>query len=93
VLDAQLQSHGLSATSTSNGQARAPRARANNKTSLVDALRAALKGTTMSIEEAAAAVRKAGYQSASKHFRTMVSIGLGKRAVFKRVARGMYTAR
>ena len=92
TLDAQLQSYGLGSAPTANGQADAPRTRANNKTSLLDALRSVLKGKTMSVAEAADAVRKAGYASASKHFRTMVNIALIKKKHFKRVARGHYTA-
>ncbi len=58
---------------------------------LVEALAALLKGKTMRVNEAAKAVRKAGYQTASRNFRTSVGIALGK-GPFRRVARGRYTA-
>ncbi|MFO0875144.1 MAG: hypothetical protein U0575_14390 [Phycisphaerales bacterium] len=71
---------------------RGRRRRAKNSTSLVAALSAVLKGKTMSVGEAAEAVRKAGYRSDSKHFRTMVNIALIKKDHFKRIAKGRYTA-
>lgn len=68
------------------------RVRAKNEMSLVEALRAALKGKTMSPTDAAAAVQKAGYRTSSANFRTMVNIALAaKENGFKRVGRGMYT--
>ncbi|MFO0874885.1 MAG: hypothetical protein U0575_13065 [Phycisphaerales bacterium] len=66
--------------------------RSKNKVSLVDALSAALKGKTMSIGEAMAAVRKAGYKSDSPNFRTTVNIALIKKDRFKREGKGRYTA-
>ena len=46
----------------------------------------------MSIADAGEAVRKAGYNTNSKHFRTMVNIALLNKQKFKRVERGQYTA-
>jgi hypothetical protein len=46
----------------------------------------------MTVVDAAEAVKKAGYKSNSKTFRTQVNIALIK-GPFKRVGRGTYTAR
>lgn len=78
-----------------NGR-RKGRKRAANKGSLAGFLQAALNGKTMTISEAADAVRKAGYKTKSdaKNFRTMVNIALSSHNdKFKRVARGQYTAK
>lgn len=69
------------------------RTRPKNDRSLADALRAALKGKTLGVAEAMAAVQKAGYRSNSSNFRTMVTITLGKTKGIKRVSRGRYTAK
>jgi len=61
--------------------------------SLVDALRQLLTGKTMSVTEAAEEVQKAGYQTSSPNFRTMVNQSLLKKDIFKRVDRGQYTAK
>ena len=66
--------------------------RGPNAVSLLSALQDALKGKTMSVGEAIEAVRKAGYVSESPNFRTMVNQQLIKKAYFKKVARGTYTA-
>lgn len=69
------------------------RVRPRNKTTLPDALAAVLRNKTMSVADAVVAVQKAGYQSNAKNFRTVVSIALIKSGQFKRVSRGMYTAK
>ena len=61
--------------------------------SLVEALRVLLTGKTMSVTEAAEEVQKAGYQTSSPNFRTMVNQSLLKKDIFKRTGRGMYTAK
>jgi hypothetical protein len=61
--------------------------------SLVEALRVLLTGKTMSVTEAAEEVQKAGYQTTSPNFRTMVNQSLLKKDIFKRTGRGMYTAK
>ena len=63
-----------------------------NVMTLPDALHQVLSGTTMSVTEAADAVRAAGYQSNAANFRTMVNQALLKDKRFKKVARGQYTA-
>lgn len=65
--------------------------RARNPMSLAEALAKLLKGKTMRVNEAAEAVRAAGYQSNAENFRTMVNLQLIKSGKFKRVGRGRYT--
>jgi hypothetical protein len=84
ALDDQLAEFGLSANTGSNGK------RPKNQGTLVDALLTVFKGSTLSIAEAEAAVRKAGYRSNAKNFRTIVSIALSTSGKFKRVQRGIY---
>ncbi|MFN9480732.1 MAG: hypothetical protein ACK6C0_15140 [Betaproteobacteria bacterium] len=89
---AELQAE-IEAMGGSVGAAPAARAgkRARNSMSLVEALSNALKGNSLTIEQAMDAVRKAGYQSSSASFRQIVSQTLVSRPEFKRVARGVYT--
>lgn len=85
-LDAQIAAAG-----GSPGKSAGPRPR--NDMPLVEALRQALKGKTMSVTDAAEAVQKAGYRTSAANFRTMVNVALlTRRNKFKRVERGMYTA-
>ncbi|HRP63754.1 MAG TPA: hypothetical protein PK400_10705 [Phycisphaerales bacterium] len=68
--------------------------RAKNKTNLVEALRGVLTGTTMSVTEVSQAVQTAGYKTKSDNFRTIVNQALiNNPSVFKKVARGQYTAK
>ncbi len=70
------------------------RGRPRNKTNLADALRKLLANKTMLVSEAAAAVRKAGYKTKSANFRLIVNQALlANRKLFKKVARGQYTAK
>jgi hypothetical protein len=60
---------------------------------LVEALHDLLKGRTMSVTEIASAVQEAGYRTTSPNFRTIVNQTLINRPeLFRRVARGKYTA-
>ena len=68
------------------------RTRSRNEMNLVDALAATLQGKTMSVTDAAEAVQKAGYQTTSPNFRTMVNAALLNKKRFKRVQRGQYTS-
>lgn len=68
------------------------RVRPRNKTNLVEALARVLSGATMSVIDAAHAVRKAGYKTNAANFRVMVNQALIKSGKFKKVARGQYTA-
>lgn len=63
-----------------------------NAHTLPDALYSVLQGKTMTVTEAADAVRASGYNSAAANFRTMVNQALLKDKRFKKVARGQYTA-
>lgn len=70
-----------------------PGRRHQNKLTLLQTLAKVLSGKTMSVTEAAEAVRKAGYRTGSLNFRTQVNIALIKGNGFKRVGRGQYTAK
>lgn len=68
--------------------------RAHNEFPLHLALHKVLRGRTLGIKEMMAAVKRAGFKSKSKSFRTTVSVALAThRKLFKRVSRGQYTAR
>lgn len=67
--------------------------RPKNEMNLVESLAKVLDGKTMGVAEVAEAVQKAGYQTTSKSFRTIVNIALIKSGKFKRVDRGQYTAK
>ncbi len=69
-----------------------PTGRTRNAMTLPDALHEVLQGRTMSVTEAADAVRAAGYHSTAANFRTMVNQALLKDKRFKKVSRGQYTA-
>lgn len=75
------------------GVAGAPGVRARNGTTLSGALQAALKGKTLSVSQAIDAVTRSGYVSGARNFRTMVNGTLIRDGAFKRVGRGMYTAK
>lgn len=75
------------------GGSRRGRGRAKNAQTLVEVLQRVLRGKTLSVTDAAAAVQRAGYRSKSKTFRTIVNQALIKRRdMFKNVSRGQYTA-
>lgn len=64
--------------------------------SLAMTLHKVLQGKTMSVSEAVDAIKAAGYSSDSPHLRVMVNQQLISKAnadLFRRVRRGMYTAR
>lgn len=63
--------------------------------SLADTLHTVLKGKKLSVTEATDAVRASGYttKSSAKNFRVMVNQTLTKDTRFKRVSRGVYTAK
>ena len=68
------------------------RRRAKNKQSLLEALKSAMaKGQAMTVPEILEAVRRVGYVSKSKTFRTIVYQTLGReKGTFKRVGHGKY---
>ncbi|HBS29531.1 MAG TPA: hypothetical protein DEB06_08805 [Phycisphaerales bacterium] len=69
------------------------RKRPKNDANLADALAGVLKNATMSVTEVAAEVQRAGYQTTSPNFRTIVNQTLIKDSRFKRVGRGQYTVK
>ncbi len=70
------------------------RKRARNSESLVDAMHRVLAGTELTVTELSEAVQAAGYVTTSPNFRTIVNQTLIKYPkLFKRVSRGVYTAK
>ncbi|MEL6499430.1 MAG: hypothetical protein AAF937_10800 [Planctomycetota bacterium] len=70
------------------------RKRARNAESLVDAMQRVLTGTELTVTELSEAVQASGYVTTSPNFRTIVNQTLIKYPrTFKRVARGVYTAK
>lgn len=70
------------------------RTRPKNELNLVEALQKLLKDQTLSVTDAAEQVQKAGYQTTSPNFRTIVNQTLiNHEDVFKRVGRGLYTVK
>ncbi|MGP1273280.1 MAG: hypothetical protein ACTS22_08090 [Phycisphaerales bacterium] len=88
-VERQLRDAGL-ATGGAGGGRRRPR----NSSSLVDAMHAVLTGAEMSVTQLADAVQAAGYITTSPNFRTIVNQTLiNNKNKFKRVSRGVYTAK
>lgn len=84
-LDVQIEAAGGAPTSR--------RGRASNAAPLVPSLVKALGGKTMGVGELAEAVQRSGYRSNAANFRLIVNATLLKhRKVFKKVARGKYSA-
>lgn len=91
-IDGDIASVGGSA-GRSGGGGKTGRRRPVNDSNLADALANLLKGKTMGVTEASIAVRKAGYNTNAANFRTIVNQCLIKhKKMFKKVARGQYTA-
>lgn len=87
-VEAELASEG--ALSSTGGIRRRPR----NEKNLVESLADVLKGKTMSVTEATQAVQQAGYMTTAANFRTIVNQALiREKKVFKKIARGQYTAK
>lgn len=90
TLEAQIHRLG----GTLNGQVKfGVRRRPKNEMNLVEALRRLLTNKTMSVTDAAEAVQEAGYKTTSSTFRTIVNQTLINSGQFKRVGRGLYTAK
>lgn len=99
-LDSEIEQFGSfgggksSVSAKSPGRGRGGRGRGGNKQSLPVLLQGLLKGRTMSVPEMAEAAKKAGHVTKSKNFKTIVSLAMiTHRNMFKRVSRGMYTAK
>lgn len=91
ALDAELSA--LGAAVGGAGGMMFGRKRPKNDMNLVEALAKVLKGRTMSVTDVSDAVQKAGYKTSAANFRTIVNQTLIKnRSVFKKIARGQYTA-
>lgn len=70
--------------------------RGGNADSLAGALHRLLQGRTLGVSEMADGVQKAGYKTKSPNFRTIVNAALlaaGNKHLFRKVARGQYTAK
>jgi hypothetical protein len=67
--------------------------RPRNEMNLVEAMASLLKGKTMNVTKIAEEVQKAGYNTTSPNFRTIVNQTLIKSDRFKKVSRGQYTAK
>lgn len=91
-LDDQLDELGVAAEAARVVRGGATRVRPKNKVSLVEALVAILKGKTMTVSNAADAVKKSGYKTNAANFRVMVNQAFIKhRNLFKKVSHGHYT--
>jgi hypothetical protein len=90
ALDAQIGQLGVRVNG--NG-AVGGRTRPRNEMNLVDALAKVLDGKSMSVTDVSEAVQKAGYQTTSPSFRTIVNQTLINSGKFKRVECGVYTAK
>lgn len=90
-LDRTMSEMGISAKAGVGPVVRAPRAK--NDMSLIEALQKLLKGKEMGIPDIVPALPSIGYVSNSPNLRTMVNASLLKRELFKRVGRGIYTAK
>lgn len=87
-VDSELAAVG--ALSSTGGIRRRPR----NEMNLVDSLAKVLKGKTMSVTDVTRAVQQAGYMTTAANFRTIVNQALiREKKVFKKIARGQYTAK
>ena len=87
-VEKELASEG--ALSASGGIRRRPR----NEMNLVDSLADVLNGKEMTVTEATQAVQQAGYMTTAANFRTIVNQALiREKKRFKKVSRGLYTAK
>jgi len=93
-LESEIEALGGGTSTPARGRRGASpgRRRHKNAQTLTQALAAVLKDKTMSVKEAAQAVRDAGYKTTSRSFYVQVVTALAKGG-FKRVARGRYTAK
>jgi hypothetical protein len=76
------------------GRGRKGRGRGGNEKSLPALLHSLLQGKTMSIPDLTDAAKKAGHKSKSKKFKTIVALAVFHNPkMFRRVSRGLYTAK
>ena len=95
AIDRQIDALGVDdAPATTNGRAGKRGRRVRNEMSLVDAIHKALGEKHMRIPEIVEAVRGVGYTSNSPNFANMISQALSReKKLFKRVERGVYSAK
>lgn len=90
-LDATISE--LGGSSRGSGGTSVGRVRPRNESNLVDALVALLADKTMNVTEITEKVQQAGYQTTAQNFRVIVNQTLINSGKFKRVSRGIYTAK
>jgi|GEM_PF-1357965 len=92
---AALNENQLQSTRRSKRTAMKRRRTRSGSGSLADTLHVVLSGKKMSVTQAAEVALASGYttKSSAKNFRVMVNQTLTKDARFKRVSRGVYTAK
>jgi hypothetical protein len=91
ALNAEISGLGGAAAGGASGSLRA---RPKNDQNLVQALQSLLDGKTLNVTAITEDVQKAGYQTTSPSFRTIVNQTLiNNKDKFKRVSRGHYTAK
>ncbi|MEM9166892.1 MAG: hypothetical protein AAGB48_07680 [Planctomycetota bacterium] len=89
AVEAELRANGASLAGLGSG-----RRRPSNAMTLVDAMHSVLDGKEFSVTDLALEVQRSGYNTTSPNFRTIVNQTLIKNPkLFKRVARGTYTAK
>jgi hypothetical protein len=94
AVEAEIARHTYNGHSLGTTRGKSGSRRPRNSTNLADALRKLLRRRTLSVTEMAIAVQEAGYRTSSPNFRTIVNQTLiNHPKVFKRIARGKYTAR
>lgn len=93
-VDAELAGLGMSPNGSPSAGTGGAGTRPRNSKKLPDALAEVLTGREMSVTEAAEAVQRAGYRTSSSNFRTIVNqCLLRENKLFKKVSRGVYTAK
>ncbi len=96
IVRARTRATGMRRSPTVKKTRRARRTgrRPRNQMNLVNALKKTLSRKTMSVADATTAVQRAGYKTSSGNFRVIVNQTLlANPKVFKKVARGQYTAK
>jgi len=94
-VEAELAAIGETLNSSSfDGQSSAAGRRHKNKANLVDVMARVMQGKEpLRVPEIAKAVKRAGYRSQSRFFRSMIVQQLLKDERFRRVGRGQYVLR
>lgn len=93
ALDTQIAALGATAGLRRGATGGGLRRRPKNDSNLVEALQKLLDNKTMGVTDITEAVQRAGYQTTSPSFRTIVNQTLINSGKFKRVSRGQYTVK